>query len=222
MQSRHFTLIEILISIGVMVIGLVGIMAVFPVGLEASKNSMVDTACATLANSVRNALVTSIQSSPIDAAGTPPPVIFRHDGSEVATPIPLDTEAGSGLIPLSNVSVTNWKEYANSSGDPYLVGRGVDGAMGITVFDSENELNLFNYRTSAGIENQISYKLDIRRFIVQLPGGPGGIVSAPGGAPLEFGNLFEVQIKVYRNYQGAGSQPLRAYTSLVTGNRLVD
>ncbi|MEK7487039.1 MAG: hypothetical protein AABZ60_22150, partial [Planctomycetota bacterium] len=177
-----------------------------------------DTSCATLANSVRHAFVASVQSSPPNT-GVVPAVVFRHDGSLLSVPINLEADSLSSAIPF-NTSATSWKQYSNvdpvSGLDVFLVGRGVDlsSTMGLKVFDSENDTHLYNFKTGPGIESQLSFHLDVRRYSVTLPLTPPLL--------LTFENLFEIQVKIYRNFQGLGSQPLRAYTTLVTGNRIID
>jgi type II secretory pathway pseudopilin PulG len=222
MNFKKFTLIEILIAVAIVVIGLVGIMAVFPVGIEANKVAMIDTACATLANSLRNAIVASVQSSP-PVAGLVPPVVVRHDGIPTIPLFNLDINP----IPNSDSGVAiNWYDVGTSSSPgagvlaipSYFIGVGSSGANDIIVFDSQAPTHPYNNRTGPGLENQLSFKILLRKYAVTLP-------YIGGGTRIPFENLFELQIEIYRNFNPltpATQVPIRAYTTLFTGNRIVE
>jgi type II secretory pathway pseudopilin PulG len=218
---NQFTLIEILISVAIVVIGLVGIMAVFPVGIEANKVAMIDTACATLANSLRNAIVASVQSSPA-AAGVVPPVVVRHDGIPTTPMFNLDLNP----IPDSDSGVTNWYDVGTASAPGagvlaipiYFIGVGSAGLNDIVVFNSQAPAHPYNNRTGPGLENQLSFKVLLRKYAMTLP-------YLGGGTRIPFENLFELQIEIYRNFNPltpATQVPIRAYTTLFTGNRIVE
>lgn len=72
--DEGFTLIEILVALTVLIIGLVGILALFPVGLSSSQASVEDTFASLIADSVGNALISAMRNS------TGGNVRFRHDG----------------------------------------------------------------------------------------------------------------------------------------------
>ncbi|MBI5365672.1 MAG: prepilin-type N-terminal cleavage/methylation domain-containing protein [Planctomycetes bacterium] len=77
--QRGFTLIEILIALVVLFIGIVGIIALFPIGINSTKESIQDTNAALIAESVHHALVQALRTAVPDAAGRIV-CLFNHDG----------------------------------------------------------------------------------------------------------------------------------------------
>ncbi|NUM35274.1 MAG: prepilin-type N-terminal cleavage/methylation domain-containing protein [Candidatus Brocadiae bacterium] len=62
-NSKAFTLIEILIAMSILIVGLVGVLALFPVGLNATKKAIEDTNAALIADSVYSALRAAAQQT---------------------------------------------------------------------------------------------------------------------------------------------------------------
>lgn len=74
-STAGFTLVEILISMGILVFGVVGILALFPAGLKSTKAAVQESYAATIADSVYAALRASAkQVSPGEE------LVFFHDG----------------------------------------------------------------------------------------------------------------------------------------------
>lgn len=69
-HERGLTLIEILLALIVMVLGIVGILALFPVAMESSKISMETTQGAILSESVANSLATACRYAYQNTSGT--------------------------------------------------------------------------------------------------------------------------------------------------------
>lgn len=76
------TLIEILIALLVMIIGLVGVLAVFPVAIQSTNESVEERMAAAVAESVAHALTVAMRSAtPEDSAtATQAIVTLHHDG----------------------------------------------------------------------------------------------------------------------------------------------
>lgn len=89
-QRHGFTLLEILISLSVLVIGLVGILALFPVGFHSSKQSVQDSTTTMLAQSIQASLIASL-----DRTKPGQPVEYHHDG--VPTGVTFLLPAAPGL-----------------------------------------------------------------------------------------------------------------------------
>ncbi len=62
-KYKAFTLIEILIAMSVLIVGLVGVLSLFPVGLNATKKAIEDTNAALIADSVFAALRAAAQQT---------------------------------------------------------------------------------------------------------------------------------------------------------------
>lgn len=76
-----FTMIEILVALIVLVVGLVGVLALFPVGIDATGRAAQDTMGAILAESVQEALIDAMHN--ISMSGTDEQrieVVFAHAG----------------------------------------------------------------------------------------------------------------------------------------------
>jgi len=72
--ERGLTLIEILLALIVMVLGIVGILALFPAAMESAKMSMEETQAAILGESVANSLATAARFSVL----APPMAVTQH------------------------------------------------------------------------------------------------------------------------------------------------
>jgi type II secretory pathway pseudopilin PulG len=78
-SERGVTLIEILLALIVMVLGMVGILALFPGAMQQASESMEDTQAAILGESVAHALVTALRNVQIDPAGGTRKAVLVHD-----------------------------------------------------------------------------------------------------------------------------------------------
>ena len=77
--EKGLTLVEILLALIVMVIGLAGILALFPVALQASKESFEDTHSAIMAESLANGLNNAIRFAQPDGGGSFYSAVLTHD-----------------------------------------------------------------------------------------------------------------------------------------------
>jgi type II secretory pathway pseudopilin PulG len=68
--EKGMTMVEILLALIVMVVGLAGILALFPVALQASKESFEDTHSAIMAESVANGLSNAVRFAQPDSTGS--------------------------------------------------------------------------------------------------------------------------------------------------------
>lgn len=77
--ERGVTLIEILLALLVMVLGLVGILALFPAALQASKESVEETQAGITAESVSQALTNAVRFATYDTTKARHRVVLTHD-----------------------------------------------------------------------------------------------------------------------------------------------
>jgi len=106
-RRKGFTIIEILIAIVVLVLGITGIVALFPTAIESGNQTVEDTYSATITQSVVDAISVGLRESRYSYR-TPPPgrvwtyFILNHDGvmdAPVRTPENfLDNDAAEGQI----------------------------------------------------------------------------------------------------------------------------
>lgn len=78
-SERGVTLIEILLALIVMVLGMVGILALFPGALMQASESMEDTQAAILGESVAHGLVTALRNAQVDPATGQRRAVLVHD-----------------------------------------------------------------------------------------------------------------------------------------------
>lgn len=79
MGRRGITLIEILLALIVMVLGVVGILALFPPALQQAAESMEDTQSAILGESVAHALVSALRNAEFDRTTLRYRAVLTHD-----------------------------------------------------------------------------------------------------------------------------------------------
>ena len=136
--ASGFTLIEILISLTILVIGLVGILALFPVGIHASRASVEETSASILAESVHSSLIFSL-----DLATPGQPIEYFHDGVSTGLTFTLP-EAGGG----ASVELPQQAAGGPPAGEAvFHVGRPHDGAHmhNFRVLDEEDREHYGQY-----------------------------------------------------------------------------
>lgn len=101
--ARGVTLIECLLAIIVLAVGLVGILALFPVALENSKVSMEITQGVIVAESVKQALTVALKNAVFDASNDRWNVSMAHDLKQGSTIARIDF----GLPKLSE----GWRRF---------------------------------------------------------------------------------------------------------------
>jgi type II secretory pathway pseudopilin PulG len=116
-RARGFTILEILIATAILTLGLVGILAIFPIAIDNGKKVMERSTAVTIAKSVAEAIRSGIRNQKRTVYGgeeTYTYFIFNHDG--VKDPIPRD------------------RSQERAEGDYYILlpqfkagGRGIDG-----------------------------------------------------------------------------------------------
>ena len=84
-KQKGFTLIEILLSLGILALGLSGILTLFPVGLDAGQKAIQDTTSTLIAESLMDVLRASIlQKHPTHTDNTPGKLPFIFEASKLS------------------------------------------------------------------------------------------------------------------------------------------
>ncbi len=103
--SAGFTLIEILIALVILMVGLIGILAVFPAAIQSANKTVEDTYAASIAQSVGDAIRMGLEDTPIrNASGETIGFILYHDGERwngstwLDGERPLDADRRSGFL----------------------------------------------------------------------------------------------------------------------------
>jgi uncharacterized protein (TIGR02598 family) len=125
-RRKAFSLLEVVIALGVIAVGIVGILAVFPTALQTGHSAQDETRAAHIAQSVFGSLVAGATSQ-FNAVSLPP------------TPLPIDLTTGSGTTPAVTV-------YADNNGN--LVANAANAAYAIFIY-TNNSVPGFTDVTSA-------------------------------------------------------------------------
>jgi hypothetical protein len=102
-REGGLTLIEIMLSLLVMVLGLLGILAVFPVGLQSSSESVEETYGAVLSESVGHAFKTAVLFGQYDTITSEWTCVMAHDMKSMGTTVRF-----TFVLPKL---ADNWKHY---------------------------------------------------------------------------------------------------------------
>ena len=86
-RRAGFTLIEILIATSILTLGLVGILALFPVAMTAGRKVVEDSNSVVIAQSVVNAIRSGIRNSKGFTRKDEPYFLLRHDGVKDKVPV---------------------------------------------------------------------------------------------------------------------------------------
>lgn len=192
------TLIEILLALIIMVLGLVGILALFPPALQASKEAQEDTQAGITANSVANAMANAVRFATFNAGTGEWTVTFTHDldnsGSTVFYTYVLPKIADNWKHHPGNVTPTLGKPQNDATfmltGDPWIK----SAVLSTKGYDPTDPLE------------QFSFSFDVRKIntLAYLIGQP-----KPGGGTYGVGDLepivkmYEFRIHVFRHASNA-------------------
>src|SRR5437899_3395064 len=104
-DERGFTLIEILIAMVVLMVGLLGILAVFPTAMRSATRAVEDTYCAAISQSVVDAIHMGLRSMHGRFDDGNAYFIFDHDGVVQLEP----DRTGSALTSFDMEKENAWK-----------------------------------------------------------------------------------------------------------------
>ena len=116
-RTRSFSLIEVVIALGVITVGIVGILAVFPTALQTGHAAQDETRAAHIAQSVFGSLAAgaSSQFSNVQLPLSPSP-------SPAPTPLSINLTTGSGTTPAVTLYADNdGNLIANSTNAAYAI-----------------------------------------------------------------------------------------------------
>ncbi len=244
-----FTILEILIAIVVLMVGLTGILAVFPAALGSARRSVEDTYAGAIAQSVLDAIHLGLKETRVTLnEGTNDELsffIFDHDGvldlekdwkngdlRDIRTPskvtalqakdyfvlLPRTSETGGDgkprayLYPRDKPGVENQNRQGTREVDGEVAGRKVKKLEVKKTYVCGRKL------AESTIEEdkddpypQYSFAFTIR---------PGRAPQGAGGGTAVVPGLYEVLIKVYRNFEPDPNlkryDPIREFVTLVS------
>ncbi len=128
-MRRGFTLLEILIAMAVFVVGVISILAVFPVGIKSSTQSTDHSVAAALAESLDDALTLALRQ--YSGIASVAPVDFFHDGLPSGAgkfqlpPLEIWTDTNGEIGPANVVYVANgrstptWYPFSALAASPF-------------------------------------------------------------------------------------------------------
>ena len=123
-RTRSFSLLEVVIALGVITVGIVGILAVFPTALQTGHSAQDETRAAHIAQSVFGSLAAgaSSQFGNVQLPLYPSP-------SPVPTPLSINLTTGSGTTPAVTL-------YADNDGN--LVANSTNAAYAIFIYTNDS------------------------------------------------------------------------------------
>jgi Tfp pilus assembly protein PilV len=123
-RTHSFSLLEVVIALGVIAVGIVGVLAVFPTALQTGHSAQDETRAAHIAQSVFGSLVAgaSSQFSNVQLPLSPSP-------SPAPTPLSINLTTGSGTTPAVTL-------YADNDGN--LVANSTNAAYAIFIYTNDS------------------------------------------------------------------------------------
>ena len=149
-KQKGFTLIEILLSLGILALGLSGILTLFPVGLDAGQKAIQDTTSTLIAESLMDVLRASILQKHPD--GTLP---FIFDGFRNHITIPNATYTSDYKKPPEKLNEQERKLY-EAGGYQFIIENNDDRSLSGTC-----GTNLQNYDEERDEHSLTQYGYDV-------------------------------------------------------------
>ena len=144
MRNQGFTLMEILLALTILMIGVSGILVLFPIGLAASKSAIQDSVCAIIAESVHSGLKVGMRGAIRDDSMPGWDFQFIHDGVRDNARVGL-SQFGVADIELRDASGQQW--FPNDLIKyPQLVWRLSSDNNDIQVSDRKDGLKQYSFR----------------------------------------------------------------------------
>jgi competence protein ComGC len=229
-NDRGLTLIEILLSLIVMVLGVVGILALFPPAMQSANESVEDTNAAVVSESVAHSLVNAFNFANWDPATLETTVTLTHDLDAGGTKIRFAFK----LPKLDQPGTEDWWHFPSAVPAP----QPDPGQKLPLVWDPENDNRIFKMSadhwtnlTVQGVHDtndltdpyrQYAFSFDMRKIntLEHLvgkpnPDKPGENYKVDDLDPLC--KLYEFRINVFRVATPAGSTGGGSGTSVVPG-----
>lgn len=210
-RQNGFTLIEILISLVILMIGIVGIISLFPVGMKNVSESNKDSTAGALAQSLNSAMTEAMRRP-----NTVGDIILVHDGLQ-----PSGTAQTYTFALPATVGVTSTHP---------MVGMGTDTTkqvfqLGMEASTDAVILDITAPVTGLGGDPTEPLRQYSFQFIVTKP--PEANMSMGPGLPPVPIPLYEYKFLVYRSYEAlvvpAGTthpRLVREFTTLIAGTGL--
>jgi type II secretory pathway pseudopilin PulG len=235
-----FTLIEILIALVILMVGLIGILAVFPNAIQSANKTVEDTYAASIAQSVFDAIQMGLRETPIrDTTGKTVGFIFYHDGVEVeleadrasgfldgalqpgqdaqlnpkkyAIFFPRTTETAGFIFPRENPAIDNPGRRQIRMTRATVQGRSVNKVEVKAVYTLGTKMK------SAPNRNESDLRDPYPQYSYAFTLEPATAPNPAGGAPVVVDGLFRLVIRVYRNFDsnpnGRRYDPVREFVT---------
>ena len=123
-RRRGFSLAEVVIAIGVITVGLVSVLALFPTALQTNHSAQDETRAAHIAQSIFGSLVASAPSHFSNAQ-----LPLYSSPSPAPTPLSLDLTTGSGTAPALTL-------YADNDG--HLIPNSTSSAYAVFIYTNNS------------------------------------------------------------------------------------
>ncbi|MBI4614225.1 MAG: prepilin-type N-terminal cleavage/methylation domain-containing protein [Planctomycetes bacterium] len=211
-RKGGFTLIEILIALTVLVVGLVGILALFPVGISSSKSAVEDSTTSILAESIKSSIIKSFRLGPPQDPNNPTPIQYYHDGvpAGLTFALPASGDLDGTWVPLEATGPAPAGEPVfqvglDAPGMPNELPavdatQGEDGDMDINTYSQYYYKFQVTKVTSANVDNLYLVVMYIYRQYndsaawVGDSKAPYHSVNNPGGDRNEVVNVFSTMV----------------------------
>ena len=171
-RSSGFTLVEILIALVVLMVGIVGVLALYPVAAKNTKTSLQDSTAATVAQSLHSAMTEAMRRSATDT------VVLQHDGTggkyaftvPVGVGVPMVYPAPATSFQLGDDFGTQQAVAQIRTMDPTEPYDQYSWQFVVTRIDAQNPLFEVRFRIYRNFDATLSYDPmdpDVRADLVQ-------------------------------------------------------
>ncbi|MBI5360927.1 MAG: prepilin-type N-terminal cleavage/methylation domain-containing protein [Planctomycetes bacterium] len=228
-MKNGFTLIEILIALFVLMLGVMGILALFPVNIKSEAKASDKIGASILADSVFNAIKVAMEDAPALDPALPKPIVITiaHDGLpegvyELA--LPIDTETGkfsvypAGPFPEG----TKGAKGTDPSKTVFLLATEEEGYIRNLTDKDKSKFAIKNYDYTDPY-SRLSFTIAVRRIDPEEKNQGGGLSDIQVRVPQ-----YEFKVSIYKDYDSENNNKynpeierhpnlIDEFTSVVTG-----